>query len=512
MLSFFKPKTRRIILINLEGLSVYALEDEQLILRARFTDEDTGHENFRQYLEDNPKTGVTILLDSVAEDFIVENVPHVRYWDRQALLKRKAAYHFRGIDYRSAKVVGRDSKGRREDKVLFSAITRNQALEPWVRNLLLEEIPINGITTPAFALAKIAQSAGLLTSERVLLLNWEVSGLRHTFVKRGKIVFSRLTPAPDEDDGDVGRAVVESCNQSNDYLEGIGLLGFDESVDVHLISPHLLDDVFENIPSTLNFSSLQHHNSARMMGSERFRGPESAITAILLCLDWGVREGEFPNIYAPAPALRFKHLRFARRQIYTAGLAFIMLAGLVASPTVLDALRRENRIEQLNALIAPRQLEYDDLTSQFPETPIPIEAMELAVDTYTRFSAQRRNPNQMLAQVSSVLNRYPNIELTSIAWQEQGRDQLTSTTQALLDNEMEVVLDIFGLLRGSNSIGNSDRELRQIMSDLDALPGVVVVPLDQPVEGGPEGEVNTIIADGLMDVQFGIRLTREVQS
>jgi len=509
VLGFFKPKSRRIFLINLEGLSVFEVQNDRLTHVARFSDEDVGYENFRDYLSEHPTTSVTILLDSVAEDFLVEEIPHVSPFDRPALLKRKADQNFRGVDYRSAKILGRHAKNKKSDRVLFSAITKNQTLEPWVKTLLREEIPIRSITTPAYALCRIARDYGLLEESRVLLVNWEVSGIRHTYIENGRALFSRLTPRPSTDEDDLAEAIIDSCNQSNDYLERIGLVGFDQSIDVHVITPQLPDDIFAELPSNRNFRRIVHHNSVDMLDSDRFNGAESSITAVMLALDWGVRDGEFANIYAPSAALRFQELFTARRLIYIAGFVTLVVGLISATPLLFDALERQLRIAEVNNNLIPVQAQYDALTAEFPETPIPLEAMEVAVTIFNRIESQLEDPYPILTAVSQVMAEFPSVNLTNIEWRLGAEVNDEPPTTMLLENQAVSTLDIFGTLRGSDSIGNSDRELRSFISTLDALPGITARAIAMPIEEGPEGQVNTVIDGAVVDVDFGIRLGSE---
>lgn len=509
MLQFFKPRSRRIFLVNLEGLSVFAIQNDRLTHVARFSDEETGHENFGHYLADNPPTPVTIVLDSIAEDFLVEEIPRVSPFDRAALLKRKAMQHFRGVDYQSAKVLGRSTKSRKSDRVLFSAITKNQTLEPWVKTMLQCEVPLRSITTPAYALCRIAKDHGLLEEERVLLVNWEVSGIRHTYIENGRTLFSRLTPRPSTDEGDLAEAIIESCNQSNDYLERIGLIGFEQSMDVHVITPQLPDDIFAEIPSTRNFRRIEHHNSIDMADPDHFQGAERSITANMLVLDWGVRNGELDNIYAPPAALRFQQLFTARRLIYITT-AVTFLVGLMSStPLLLDALERELRIVDVTNEIIPIQQQYDALTAQFPETPIPSESLEVAVSTFSRINAQLENPNLMLVSLSQVMAQFPGINLTSFEWRVGAEVSDDAPTDLLLSNQAVVVMDVYGTLSGSSSIGNSDRQLRRFIAALNELDGVNARAIAMPIEEGPDGEVNTVINDRVVDVAFGVRMGRE---
>ncbi len=506
MIEFTRKSSSRIFLINFEGLSVFKIADGKLKLFAKFNDEDIGHDNFRNYLFENPPTPVTLLIDSIAEDFLVEKVPHVSALDRKSFLQRKTDQHFRGIEYRSAKILGRESSGRRDDQVLFSAITKNQAVDNWVRVLLSAEIPIDAITTPAYALCKIAEEYELLTSDKVLLVNWEASGIRHTYVVNKRMMFSRLTPLPADQEGNLVEEIMQSCNQSNDYLEGVGLIDFEDAMDVHVITPMLDDDAFADFPAGRNFSRIQHHSPQEFLPSEQFGGPVESVTAILLCVDWGLRKGELTNIYAPPSARRFQQLRQAQRWVYIGALAVLLMGVFLSAPLIVDALSRQQNIARISENITPVQNLYDSLTAQFPETPIPSETMELAVGHFDVIQSQSSSPEELLNQVSDVVARHPGIVITNVDWTLEPVDIEVSLTQALINNETYISLSLFGTLIGSTSIQNSDVRLRAFIDDLGRIEGAGVNPISLPIERDPNSEVITVIDDQTFDANFALNI------
>lgn len=506
MLGLLKSADKRIILINFQGLSIYSLHRNLLVHVAKFSDEDAGYENFRHYLADNPRSPVTLLVDSVAEDFIVATVSHVGPFDRKSFLSRKAELHFRGTEYQSAKVIAREASGRRDDKVLFSAITKNQAVDPWVRVLLQQEIPIKSITTPAYALCKIADEFSLITDDTVLLVNWEESGIRQTLIVDGKMMFSRLTPLPNDRDANLAAAIIESCNQSKEYLERIGLLDYGKSIDVHIISPQLDDDAFSGYADNPNFRVVMHHNSIDLMQIDRFSGPQASITAILLCLDWGVRTGELINIYASSAMTRFFQLIQARKYMATFSLALLLLGALVSAPLTIDGLNRRARVTQLAQDLVPIQAQYDALRAQFPETPIPSEAMELVVRTHDLIRMQVRSPTDIITAVSVVITQHPSIELSRLDWSLTAAVSNQSLTAGILNNQTVVNLELYGRVLDSNSIQDSDIQLRQLIDSLNQIGNVSVSPISMPVESGPFSEVNTVIDDEVLNVDFALNV------
>lgn len=501
-----KQAARKIYLISFEGMQVFALDEKRLVREAMFQDHEAGHRQFREFLAEQSIAPITLIVDSAAEDFVVEKIAHVGPFDRAALLDRKLEHHFRGYEYRSANILGRDAGGRRDDRVLFSAITKEQMIEPWVRILLQEEIPIKSITSPAFAICKVARELGLETDKQTLLVNWQRSGIRQSYIVNEKLMFSRLTPLPTDPDANLAKVIIDACSQSKDYLERIGLLKFNDKLEVHVITPLLDDDAFLNVPGVRNFTTITHHNSIDLMPIDKYGGPQDNITALLLCLDWGVREGEFDNIYASHSVRRFQRVYKARTIITATGVAAVLLGLLLTGPTFIDGVNRRANFATLTQQLVPLEDEYNNLRAAFPETPIPSVAMELAVRVYDTIERQMHNPTDIFVPISQVLARYPAIEISTLDWVMQQVNPDLTFAESIIASESEIVLEITGYLVGSSSFQNSENLLRQFIASLNQLDGISASAVRMPVEAGPYNALNTRINSEVLDAQFTIRL------
>src|SRR5215204_1860287 len=81
---------------------------------------------------------VLVVTDLIEENFRYDTVVHVSGGDQTALLKRKMDFAFRNTPYRRSKVIEREKDGRRDDKILLSAISKPESVDVWV-NVLLEQ-------------------------------------------------------------------------------------------------------------------------------------------------------------------------------------------------------------------------------------------------------------------------------------------------------------------------------------------------------------------------------------
>ncbi|PCJ26400.1 MAG: hypothetical protein COA96_05200 [SAR86 cluster bacterium] len=506
MFGFFKSSERRIILINFEGLAIYGLDNSRLMKLATFSEDEFGHEEFQHYLAENKPSAVTVVVDSPAEDFIVEKVAHVNSFDRKSFLERKMDQHFRNIEYCSAKVLGREESGRRDDRVLFSALTQSQNIDGWVSLLLEQEISIKSITSPAFAICKVAKELGLVTSDEILLVNWQRNGIRQSLIANDKLIFSRLTPLPSGHDSDLVGVIMTASLQSKEYLDRIGLLKNAQQLDLHVVTPVLEDHAFDDNADTSQFGRVEHHNSIDLMPIDQYGGPQNEITAILLCLDWGVRTGKFGNIYASPAALRFKELKQARNLIVLSCVLFMVLSGVLSAPALNDALERRNNYFGLSQSLLPVRDQYDALRAQFPETPIPSEAMELAVSNYELIRGQMQQPTDLLAAISRAIQGYSAITLTSVTWELVSDQVDSSLTDALLTDSTSVNIELNGSQVGSSSFENSDTELKSFINSLNLIEGATVTPIKLPIESGANASLNTIVGDEILDLEFSLNV------
>jgi hypothetical protein len=102
-------------------------------------------EAFSEYLSKHRGSIFALLADLADEGFQIESLPYTQGADRQALLSRKLGQYFYGSPLATALSFGRDKGGRRDEKFLFTALTRPQQVEPWLAALRAVEAPLAGV-------------------------------------------------------------------------------------------------------------------------------------------------------------------------------------------------------------------------------------------------------------------------------------------------------------------------------------------------------------------------------
>jgi len=109
-----------------------------------FSNDVNGRENFSAFLKQHHHPAY-MLVDVIEEDFRLETVPHLSGSSRRDLLARKFEQFYRGTIFRQALLLQRQTEGRRDDDMLFSALTNPQRISPWLDALLSNHIPLVGI-------------------------------------------------------------------------------------------------------------------------------------------------------------------------------------------------------------------------------------------------------------------------------------------------------------------------------------------------------------------------------
>ena len=133
--SKFNKTPRRAICLASDAITVYHWENGDITDSFQFDADETGRFHFARYLQETPIIPCYMLVDVVEEEFRHDTVPHVTGSDRRNLIERKLSRHYRSTPYVYHQLIGREKEGRRDDKLLLTALTNQDAITPWVKLL-----------------------------------------------------------------------------------------------------------------------------------------------------------------------------------------------------------------------------------------------------------------------------------------------------------------------------------------------------------------------------------------
>ena len=380
----------------------------------RFSDDEKGYSAFEAYLRDTPKSTVSIIVDSIDEDYKSETLPHASSSDRTQLISRKLRHLFRSTPYTAAGLQEQTTARRREDQYLFAAVTRPELLTPWLRVLNSLRVPITGIyLLPVISLSAIDRIG--IKRPNLLIISKNESGLRQTFCKNGKLRVSRLTQVRDTNTQNTG-FYAEEINSTRMYLDALTVTHVDDIISV-LILDH--DGSLKDLPDAIT----RHRPNAecirlgpteleKSLGINRL-DIGSCPDALHLYLLATTR----PTMNLAPPTLKARlQVHVVGKLIYAASAAVLAIGVLWSLVDAALIMRGDVEVTDLTQQARNFHTQYRAVTQRFPEAPASSEVLRDSVEAAERMYALRRTPRDLLLVLGSALNDSPDIGLNRVEW------------------------------------------------------------------------------------------------
>ena len=393
-----------------------------------------GLARFARYLERHPGDPACVIADVVEEEFREETVPHVFGADRRALLRKRASRLFRDARHVRSAVQEREPDGRRDDRVLFSAITRPGVLAPWLEEMARRGVPLAGICSPATLTGAMLKAIGA-GDERVLVVSLQSGGgLRQTCLRRGRLELSRLAVTPGSRDA---ADVLAEVGKTRRYLDGLRTPPPGERLRVCLLSHGgMLDDLRRRAGGDPEdgYVFVDLSDAARRLGLRRWDGEPIADRLFVHAL---ARRAARNHYATPEEMRRFTTLRAA---------AFLRVASalLVAGGFLFGGVRfLEGALANGHAHALARQAEvyegrYREARATLPPAPVEPEELERVVAAVDVLRARRSDPVELFALIGDALAGFPQVRVESVSWWTRdapeapagGADQATGSPAA----------------------------------------------------------------------------------
>lgn len=380
-----------------------------------------GVDDFIAYLEQQGARPAWLVVDLIEEDFSRHALPHVRGRAGRQLRARRLGQQYRDTPYRAAIVQGRLAEGRRDDVVLFTALTNPALLAPWIDAMALMQTPLAGIYSAtllsATLLARMTRREhppGAQAPRHQLLVTLQSGGMRQTYLQGGALKFSRLVQ-PTED-GDVADTIVPETRRTQQFLTSVRLLERDDVLHVTILVPasavEELAQRCEDGPATL-YDVQPLDAAARALGMAST--PVLADQLLLHILGRATPASHYPLGGQDG----FYRLWRLRLSLYasSAVMATACLAWTVANLVGYGI--AHGNVNGLRSETAHYQAAYRNSMSSMPPVVDKSANMKAAVQIDRLVAQQGPWPVHMLGMVSEALEKSPQIRLTQLEWRAQ---------------------------------------------------------------------------------------------
>ena len=405
---------KRILLADGTGLTAHYWHAGRIKFEAEFSNEPAGLESLANYVKKHRSSLFYLLADIAEEGFQLEDLPYVQGGDRNALLQRRLSQYFYNTPLALAISLGRAKDGRRDEKILFAALTRPEALTPWLDTLRESEAILAGVYSVPLVLAQFGTQV-LGGEGPVLLLTLSHGGVRQTFFDQGKLHFSRLSQLATRGIDEIGRVCASDSAKIFQYLVAQRQIPRGSALRTVILAEagqvRTLQDYCQSSPE-IQFEYVELGASAKKLRLKDAVEDSSADSLLIHC----VASKPPAQQFAPASETRFHRLWKVRSALTS--LAWIALGAclLFAGKSALRVAELRDQIELIRLAAAEDTRRYDAILDGLPKVNLTPDNLRALTSRYD--ALQKRLPalEPMLVHLSHALNENPRIELGRLTW------------------------------------------------------------------------------------------------
>ena len=371
---------------------------------------------FTQYIAKHRDISTYVITDLIEEDFRLDTVPHLRGNDQDAVMGRKLAQLYRASPFRHGIIQGREPEGRRDDKVLYHAVTNPELLKPLLASLESANVPLEGIYSSAVLSGRLLQALNAFFKHTLLVTIVPDFGLRQTYFQNKLIKFSRLTPIIFDDGQPVGQLIAAETSRTWQYLDSLRFFASGETLEVsilvHARDRQMVTDAIRTYP-LIQYRFLDIDEVAAKLKLKP--APVSSHAEELLVHLYA--QGRVENHFATPEQRRFGMFKRARFGLFalTAG---ILLAGSIgAAFNLYQASKISNEIDRRTDLTKPLQAEYRTVVNEISKQTAASETVRDASGFFNQYMRPATAaPGDFVREYSQAFAEFPNIQLLQLVW------------------------------------------------------------------------------------------------
>ena len=388
---------------------------KRIVMRREFAVSGAGAAEFERHLASVAEIPAYLFTDLAEEEIRLDTIPHVGARDREAVLARKLSQIFRNTPYRRAILQGRETEGRRDDRVVYTAVTNPEVLRPWVDALERLRVPLEGIHSSAVFSAVLLEELDLLFPHALLVTFTPGGAMRQSYFRDREIKFSRLTPVDLEPGQSLGSMIAEETTRTWQYLDSLRHFGSEDRLEVCvLLHPGERAAVQ---PELRDFAQIQYRvlDIEQVSAKLGLKPPPLGSTAEEVLVHLFLLRPS-PNHFASGELRRHAVLRRARIALQRASAAVV--AGSIAwgGWSVAGVVRSNAEDEKMAQQLAMLNRQYDEVTRAMPSFGVGGSTMRDAVTFYNGFIKPFPEMGGFLRSLSGVLAAHPRVRLSQLAW------------------------------------------------------------------------------------------------
>ena len=512
-------KTSRLLYLSTQNMSAYRWHSGELTCEGLFASTESGHKEFTDYLKQNPKSFFSILANVSEEGFHIETIPFLQGADRKAIITRKLGQLFFNAELTASLSLGYEKTKRKDERIMLAALTSNEFFSPWLKAIASAGVALSGIySLPLLAPSLLRKLR--LPEDKCLLLTVQDQSIRQSYLDKGELYFSRLTPLHNSSISGIAQAFAAEALKLQQYLTSQRLIGRNQPITAHILAHSGALKAVQN--SCINTATV-HYNIIKVEDCARITGlktplPDAHCEQLFLNL----LTISPPRIqFANDDLLHDHHLGKIRSILHGLG-AFAVLACLFYSAQLLyDVYSVTQESQTLRNEAGQARQRYNSIVSTFPPIPTDNATLRRIIDRYVALEKLSSSPDSLYYEISRAMEAVPEAELDSIDWEvgnsESRAIELTKQTAVAnaVPNDSEAAV-VRGTLRFASS-ANARQILgafNRLVEALKANPKLHVDALQQPfdIESGKLLKGADTAHEDNKPRSFSLRITKRLES
>ena len=405
------------LFLSAQKAAVYHWQNGKLGSSYLFDVNDEGRINFERYLRESPNFPMYIMVDLFDEEYRQDTIPHVFGPDRTAILERKKGRLFRDTAYQFTRVQGRETSGRRDDRIFLSAITNPALIDQWTALLDKYKVPLAGIhSLPLFTesiINEIPQSADYM----LIVSMQSIGGLRQTFFQNGEFRISRLVQLPRYGTVPYAPYLEEEIEKIKRYLSSLRLVSQEEPLNIYFL---LAGGLLEEMKGMYKDSSVTRYHFLDINELANKAGLELGLNTPFSDQYFAHQflKKRQPNYYATSTNMRYSTLRNIRLSMLAASIVLLLTGVGWSGYNFLGGLTLKQSSLAAESKTKFYQTRYSIARGRLPKTPVEPAELQVAVEIANTLDKYKTSPLPMIQTISKGLNHFPNVKLAAFHWIE----------------------------------------------------------------------------------------------
>lgn len=419
MISLLKSRFDRLpcraLFLSADKLAAYHWVNGKLGSSYLFDVSKDGQQYFDRYLKETGRISTWFLVDLIEEEYKHDTIPHVLGADKEAVISRKKARLFRDTPYFHADIQEREADGRRDDRILFMALTNPDLITPWLEILEANKIPLAGIySVPQLTKFMLNQLPDPVDHMLVISLQ-SISGLRQSFFLKNQLKISRLVNLPRYGTTPYAPIINEEVEIIRRYLNSMRFINAEKPLHIYYLSENKLLGEVKKL--TENTAAIKHiYINSNLFAQQTGLNREITTPFSDELFIYQLLKQKPSNLYAEKDQTRYFQMQKMGRLMYASSLLLVLTGIIWGGFNFLNAVVYKQQSEIASKKADFYNARYQMAKEKLPVTPVSPQDLKLIVDIADTLNKYKADPFSMLKKLSSGLSQYPQIQVDRITW------------------------------------------------------------------------------------------------